>query len=345
MVTRGRYTRDEINSQPDTWKDALTILNGQVKEIQEFTKQNQNHRVLFTGCGSTYYLSCAAAAIFQEITGLLAQGIPASELWLSPSTNFHSADATTLIAVSRSGETSETIKACEMFQSQFKGRIITLVCDPNSSLAKMGLLNLTFPSAMEQSVAQTRAFSTLYLGTVGLSLIWANQIEKLGMLSQLPDSGKKILNRYHSLASLHGKNLKFDRIYFLGSGGRYGLACELNLKMKEMSLTHSEAFHFLEYRHGPKSMVNRNTLVIGLVSAANSKHERAVLKDVHELGAEILSIGENETDVSFNSGLEEVIRNILYLPFGQMLAYERSLSKGFDPDRPEHLDQVVRLLE
>jgi len=114
--------------------------------------------------------------------------------------------------------------------------------------------------------------------------------------------------------------------------------------MKEMSLTHSEAFHFLEFRHGPKSMVNQNTLVVGLVSEANAKYEIAVLEDVRALGAEIIAMGEHNAEVSFNSGLEEVMRNILYLPFGQMLAYERSMAKGFDPDRPEHLDQVVRLI-
>jgi len=113
--------------------------------------------------------------------------------------------------------------------------------------------------------------------------------------------------------------------------------------MKEMSLTHSEAFHFLEFRHGPKAMVNQNTLVVGLVSAKNAAYELAVLEDVRMLGAEIITLGENGLDISFNSGLKEVNSNILYLPFGQMLAYERAIAKGFDPDRPVHLDPVVKL--
>jgi glucosamine--fructose-6-phosphate aminotransferase (isomerizing) len=137
--------------------------------------------------------------------------------------------------------------------------------------------------------------------------------------------------------------MELDRIYFLGSGGRFGLACELNLKMKEMSLTHSEAFHFMEFRHGPKAMVNRNTLIVGLVSETNAKHELAVLKDTQDLGAEIVTMGENNVDISFNSGLEEVFRNILYLPFGQMMAYERSIAKGLDPDHPNNLDSIVKL--
>jgi glucosamine--fructose-6-phosphate aminotransferase (isomerizing) len=113
--------------------------------------------------------------------------------------------------------------------------------------------------------------------------------------------------------------------------------------MKEMSLTHSEAFHFLEFRHGPKAMVNKNTLIVGLVSEINASHEMTVLKDIQDLGAKIITIGENKTDISFNSGLEEVIRNILYLPFGQIMAYERSIAKGLDPDHPNNLASVVKL--
>ena len=207
----------------------------------------------------------------------------------------------------------------------------------------MGSLNLSFPFAMEKSVAQTKAFSTLYLGAVCMSLIWAQRSDELDLLTSLPDCGQRILNNYGLLAAEYGRNLGFDRLYFLGSGGRYGLACELNLKMKEMSLTHSEAFHFLEFRHGPKAMVNQNTLVVGLLSETNAEYELAVLEDMRGLGAQIVSIGETNTDVIFNSGLEEVMRNILYLPFGQSLAYERAMAKGFDPDRPKHLDQVVRL--
>jgi glucosamine--fructose-6-phosphate aminotransferase (isomerizing) len=343
MVTRGEYTREEIFSQPESWTEAIHVLEGRMHEIQDFALREQHSQFIFIGCGSTYYLSCAAAASFQEITGLPARGLPASELWLSPQSVYSSSCPTILIAISRSGETSETIQACELFTSQNNGRLVTLVCNRDSSLAKMGTLNLAFPSGMERSIAQTRAFSTLYMGALGISSVWARQLERFDQMRALPVVGRKILNEYCSFAEKHGRDLALDRIYFLGSGGRYGLACELNLKMKEMSLTHSEAFHFLEFRHGPKAMVTPSTLIVGLVSTTNAGYELAVLDDIGELGAEIITVGESKADVSFNSDLEEVSRNILYLPFGQMLAYERSIAKGFDPDRPMHLDPVVKL--
>jgi glucosamine--fructose-6-phosphate aminotransferase (isomerizing) len=343
MEIRGRFTREEIYSQPDSWINGIEVLKKDIKAIQEFSQHEDYLQVIFTGCGSTYYLSCAASGLFQEMTGVYARGLPASELWLSPKSYYGLAGRTILIALSRSGETTETLKACESFSNKHGGRIMTLVCDPDSPLANLGALNLIFPSGMEKSIAQTRAFSTLYLGVVGLCAIWSGQSSRFDQLKSLPLIGRRILNDYTSIAEHLGKKLELDRIYFLGSGGRYGLACELNLKMKEMSLTHSEAFHFLEFRHGPKAMVNEHTLIVGLVSEINAAHELTVLKDIQDLGANIITIGEKNTDISFNSGLEEVVRNILYLPFGQMMAFERSIAKGLDPDHPNNLDAVVNL--
>lgn len=171
-------------------------------------------------------------------------------------------------------------------------------------------------------------------------------------LSRLPEVGGRILQEYTPLAAELGRDPQLDRFYWLGSGTRHGLACELSLKMKEMSLTHSEPFHFMEFRHGPKSMVTPQALVIGLRSTSNATHETAVLEDVKALGGQVLDLAEESPDafpqgidrnVRLASGLEEAVRNVLYLPVGQLIAFERSLSKGLNPDRPTNLDSVVKL--
>ena len=343
MMTRGEFTREEIFSQPEAWEDAIQALKRQEKAIQEFAQLDGYQQIIFTGCGSTYYLSRAAAAQFQEMTGYAARGLPASELWLSPKLHYLANSRTLLVAISRSGETSETLRACEAFRSNHQGNTITLVCDPGSSLTKFGELNLVFPSGMEQSIAQTRAFSTLFLGAIGMFAIWAGGEFPFDQITSLPQAGRRIIDNYYPMAQNNGRNVDLDRIYFLGSGERFGLACELSLKMKEMCLTHSESFHFMEFRHGPKAMVNAHTLIVGLVSEQNAGYEQAVLADIKSLGADVISIGEDDTDVSFNSGLEEVFRNVLFLPFGQMMAYERAMAKGLDPDHPTNLDAVVKL--
>jgi glucosamine--fructose-6-phosphate aminotransferase (isomerizing) len=192
-------------------------------------------------------------------------------------------------------------------------------------------------------VAQTRAFSTLYLASTALTTLWAGRKDLFSELAKLPEIGRKLLDTCAGLVQPTARREDLDRIYFLGSGARYGLACELSLKMKEMSLSHSEPFHFLEFRHGPMSMVTPGTLLVGLLSEENRAHEQSVLAEIAAKGASLLTMAERDAGLSFSSGLAECLRNVLYLPAGQLLGFERALSKGLDPDRPNNLSAVVRL--
>jgi glucosamine--fructose-6-phosphate aminotransferase (isomerizing) len=341
-MEKGVYTRSEIFSQPAAWSAALDLLAGYRQSILDIDPALRFNQMIYTGCGSTYYLALAAAALTQEMTGLPARAFPASELWLSPRSSYVDGK-TLLIAISRSGETTETLHACEAFLNDQRGNLVTLSGYGEMPLAHMGTLNIVLPSGQEQSVAQTRAFSTLYLSTLALAAIWAGRAGLFDSLARLPEAGTRILENYAPLAAQLGRDASIDRFYLLGSGPRYGLACELSLKMKEMSLSHSEPFHFLEFRHGPISMVSKSALVVGLQSSANAKHEIAVLKDAESLGAQILAMAETGAQVRFDSGLDESFRNVLYLPIGQLIAFERSISKGLDPDHPTHLDAVVKL--
>ncbi|HEX5943735.1 MAG TPA: SIS domain-containing protein, partial [Anaerolineales bacterium] len=162
-------------------------------------------------------------------------------------------------------------------------------------------------------------------------------------MGRLPEVGNWVISHYEMLAKEIGENLGFDRFYFLGSGTRYGLASEVNLKMKEMTLTHSEAFHFLEFRHGPMSMVNQNAVILGLLSDANRSHEAKVLSEMKTLGGTRIGFGEQDAEVQFESGIPESVRGVLYLPVLQLMAFYRAVAKGLNPDRPNHLSAVVQL--
>jgi glucosamine--fructose-6-phosphate aminotransferase (isomerizing) len=248
-----------------------------------------------------------------------------------------------LIAVSRSGETSETLHAVEQFRTDGNGHVLTVSCYGDKPLTQRGDINLVLPSGQEQSIAQTRAFSVLYLATVYLAALWRGDEGLLAEMELLPEVCRALLEQYGESARRWGENLSIERFYFLGSGLRFGLACELSLKMKEMSLSHSEPFHFLEFRHGPQSMVTPDTLMVGLVSSANQASEQAVLDEMRQGGAHILSLGESDVEVAFTSGISEAVRNVLYLPIGQLMAYERAMVRGLDPDHPHNLEAVVRL--
>ena len=183
----------------------------------------------------------------------------------------------------------------------------------------------------------------MYVAVTALCAKMAGREDLVEAMRELPRIGNLVIGNYEAWAKSIGDNLSFDRFYFLGSGVRYGLACEVNLKMKEMTLTHSEPFHFLEFRHGPMSMVNQNAVVVGMLSDANRVHEAKVLSEMETLGGTAASLGESEADVCFESNLPEEVRGVLYLPILQLMAFYRSLAKGLNPDRPNNLTAVVKL--
>ena len=111
-----------------------------------------------------------------------------------------------------------------------------------------------------------------------------------------------------------------------------------------MTLTHSEPFHFMEFRHGPMSMVTSETAIVGLLSEENRAQEKAVLDEMAILGGKILSVAETNADITFESGVLEPGRGVLYLPALQLMAFYRSVAKGLNPDSPNNLSTVVRLV-
>jgi glucosamine--fructose-6-phosphate aminotransferase (isomerizing) len=344
----GSFTREEIYSQPEAWTEALEVLQELSAELRGLAEKGYT-QVVFTGCGSTYYLSIAGAALLQGLAGVPSRGLPASEIWLNPKLYFRPGERALLVAVSRSGETTETLRACATFRQGGYGDLLTFSCYPQRALATAGKVNVVLPSGQEESVAQTRAFSTLYLGTLYLAALWAQRTDVLQALPELARACSQMLAAHAEMVTAVGSDLDLERFYFLGSAYRYGLACEVSLKMKEMTLSHSEPFHFMEFRHGPMSMINSHTLVTGLISQANRLTEAAVLADMHKLGARLLIVGSGLADIpaeykiEFPAALDEIGLLPLYLPLIQLMAFHRSLAKGLNPDLPTNLSPVVFL--
>jgi len=343
MTTPNTYTYEEIISQPKAWAQALEVTLAHKEEITRLWEDHPETRVVFTGCGSTYYLSLAAATLIQELTGRGARGIPAGELFLYPASVYEVNQPLIMIAISRSGTTSETIAAVKRFQQGGHGPVVVITNYGDSPLAKLGDLTIAIPAGQEVSVAQTRSFASMYVAAAAFAAQVAGREDLLKAMAGLPAIGSKLLETSQPLAKTIGSNLNLDRFYFLGSGPRYGLACETNLKMKEMTLTHSEPFHFMEFRHGPMSMVTGTGVVIGMLSTTQRSHEQAVLDHMESLGSNVLSLAESEADVNFDSGIPEAVRNVLYLPPLQLMSYYRAVAKGLNPDKPTHLSAVVEL--
>jgi glucosamine--fructose-6-phosphate aminotransferase (isomerizing) len=341
METKGQFTKEEIFSQVNAWAGAIREVKNKKEELSKFDV-SQFDQIIFTGCGSTYYLSISAARIFQSMTGKICKAVPGGEMLLNPDTVYQG-KKNLLFAISRSGSTSETVKAVENFKEAEGGRVICVTNYPDQPLPALADLVIAITEGQERSVAQTRSFSSMFVAITATALMMSGKEMLLTEMEKLPDIGTSLINKYQEFARKIGENVEFDRFYFLGNGFRFGLASEANLKMKEMTLTHTEPFHFLEFRHGPKSMVTENTCVVGLLSESNREYEQKVLDEMKAIGATIMTIAEKDADISFESGLSQNVQGILYLPLLQIMAFYRSIKKGLDPDNPKNLTTVVYL--
>jgi len=343
MDNAGTKTRREILSQPEVWTTTLDVIHDRSHELKRIWQEQQFDSVVLTGCGSTYYLALTAASILQQRTGLICRGVPASELLLYPQLVYPSSGKTLLIAISRSGETTETLSACRAFLRDDRGTLLTISCYPDQPLATMGALNIVLLDAREESVVQTRAYTSMLLAIIATTAIWADQSEVLQRLEKVPAAGQELMDRYRDTMTTLGRDPEIESFYFLGSGPQYGLACEASLKMKEMSLTLSEPFHFLELRHGPKSIINPAMLVVGFHSLAHQSIEQDVMTEAKALGGKTLALGSSAADITIGHDHDEEVLSLLYLPLIQWLATERAIRKGIDPDHPKNLDTVVKL--
>ena len=344
------YTWQEISSQPKTWRLTANRFNKIKTSLADYLASVKFNQILVIGCGSTYYLSQTVAKLISEYSGIPANSSPSSDLYFFP--HMTAPSGTLLVALSRSGTTTETIWALERFREEIGGPSIVVTCYPDKGIANLADFVLAAPDAQERSIAQTRSFSSMLLLSYGLVSQLADDPEIWEQTEKLPDRMEDIVKDMGVIPQKIGEQLDIDHYVFLGSGPFYGLANEAMLKTKEISLTYSEGYHSLEVRHGPMSMVNDRTLVVGLLSDTGQNEQVNVLEDMKELGAKTLIIAENSSrfsgfipdyQIELNSGLEEWVRGPLYLPILQRIVYHRAITKGLDPDKPTNLEAVVKL--
>ncbi len=338
-MTHGEITLSEINSQPEVWAQALSLFEKKVDESAAFWKQNNFEQVIFTGCGSTYYLGVIGAALLQEATGTPARAYSASELMLFPQINFDRTRKTLLICVSRSGTTRETVEAARLFREYAVGSVAVVTCQSDSPLAQNADLLLAIDAAQEQSRVQTRSFSSMAVIITALAAAWGGQDWQ--SLKALPDVLNTLMASSADLMRQLGEDLSITRFVFLGSGAQYGLATEAMLKMTEMTRVPSVSYHILEFLHGPRYATDVNTLVAGLVSDRIYAEEVKALKGAAFRKARVLALADTDQgaglanfdfQVLIKSGIPEWGRTILYLPPLQLLGFHQAIQRGFNPD-------------
>ena len=349
-MTTGQYTYQEIDSQPEVWDSTLAKMVTESEGLRKQLGGINQAPIVVIGCGSTHYLAMHTASILR-LNGIFAIHAPSSDLVYFPLDQYPR--GFNLLAISRSGTTTETIWAINRYKKEYpNGKVISISCAENTPMAQASHINLIAPSAAERSIAQTRSFSSMVLVSQVLAGLLSGNSEIMKNQQKLPAILRKINEKYKTLVEKLGRDLSIERMFYLGDGPLYGIASEAMLKAKEMSCSWVETYHSLEFRHGPMSLANEKTLIVGLISDSARDAELLVLREMKKLGVRTLAIIESakgidltgiDDVVELNSGIKELDRTALFLPLLQWVAYYRSLEKGLDPDNPVNLSQVVYL--
>jgi glucosamine--fructose-6-phosphate aminotransferase (isomerizing) len=343
-------TLHEILSQPEIWEKILKRVEPEHWQLPpaEHTKST----LLFVGCGTSFYLAQSAAASFVRISGCPGRAIPSSEVFLLASTSIAPSEKLLAVAISRSGTTSETVWAAAFLREQLHLPVIALTCYADSDLAHASNWQMIIPEAQEKSVVMTRSFTSQLLALILASAASAKARDLIDHLSRIPNRGAKLLQDATSTVRMVAEDSSLDHFVFLGQGIFYGAANEAMLKTKEMSLSYSESFHTLEYRHGPMSIAGAHSLITFFLSDAGREHEIRVLADMKKLGARTLVLCGSADErvraqadylIELGGDLPEEARLLLAMPMIQLFAYYRAIAKNLHPDAPRHLSQVVTL--
>ena len=350
----GGHSLAEILSQPQFWGRCLEALEreGSLAEVRQPFRAVREW--LFVGCGSSYYIALSAAAAWSSITGGRARAIPASELLLFPEIVLAGSANIAAVVISRSGRTSEAVRAAQVLEREKNIRVLAVTGTPDQPLEQTATATLPLLPCDEKSTVMTRSFTSMLIGLQYLAACEANNSALLRSFSRLPGLAQKAMNSLHPRVREFVAARQFADYVCLGQGPLYGLACETALKVNEMSVSYAQNFHTLEFRHGPKSIVGPETLVIFLLSEQGYDAECEVLQEVKGLGGTTLAVA-NRVDqraraasdllIEFDFELPELVRLGPHIFAGQLTGLYTGLKKGLDPDHPRHLSRVVVLDE
>jgi glucosamine--fructose-6-phosphate aminotransferase (isomerizing) len=303
---------------------------------------------LFAGCGSSYHLAQAAASTFRILLNVSAQAVAVSEILFWPEPVINAKSDVFPVLISRSGRTSEVLRAAELF-GQRGVKYMALTCDANE-LAQISERTLQLP-VFEHGVVMTASFTSMLLALQYIAADFSEDKSFKDALYSLPLALNELLLKYAGELEQFSR-VPIDDISILGQGPLHPIAQEVALKIMESSSTYTQFFHTLEFRHGPMSIVSEKMMVGALLSETGYRDESAVLLEMKGLGARTLAIAnrispevKQSADLAIELGLSvpEIGRLVIYLVWGQLLGGYLGLRKGLDPDAPQNLSRVVMI--
>jgi len=266
----------------------------------------------------------------------------------------------TILAVSQSGETADTLAAVTASQLR-AATILGLTNAIGSTLTRVSRVYIGQQSGPEIGVAATKTFTSQLSVMAQLALRLAKKRGKVSQdemdfieekLSKLPSTVETIINTQESKMKQIAHKYKDAKVFFfLGRGISTATAYEGRLKLMEIAYVPSIAFPAGESKHGPISLIEPGFPVV-FVCPKDGSH-RTLIGNIMEMkarGASIISVVE-EDDEEIKSlsddyacvpcGIPEILSPIPFIVPLQMLAYFMALDRGYNPDMPRNLAKSV----
>jgi tagatose-6-phosphate ketose/aldose isomerase len=360
------WTAREILQQPQVWREVTRQLAGE-RALGDFLTpllQRAETRIVLTGAGSSGFVGACLAPALARTLRRRVEAIATTDIVSSPGTWLPRQMPTLLVSFARSGNSPESLAAVELADSCVDDcRHLIVTCNPQGALygrARSGTdaRALLLPEATnDRSFAMTSSFTAMLLAAA-LAFRASDGDERRVMTLGAAASG--LLAARTALLQELVKSA-FDRVVFLGSNELKGLAQEAALKMLELTdgKVVATADSPLGFRHGPKTIVSRATLVVVFVS--NDPYTRAYDVDlVYELrrdavAQKVLTLSAaplpapHADDVQL-TGSELAAASDLelclpYAAFAQSLALLRALSLAVRPDNPNTAGTVNRVVQ
>ena len=350
----------EIHEQPGAVRDTLNsmVKDGKIN-LSETGLTEETIRSIeqidIVACGSAWHVGMAAQYVIEDLAGIPVRVELASEFRYR---NIPTNENTLVIIISQSGETADSLAALRVAKE--RGAItLAIVNVIGSTIAREADHVLYTLAGPEIAVATTKAYSAQLIAADVLAIHLACVREKmteeeagslLEELALIPDKITRILDEKERLQWFSSKMANTHDIFFIGRGLDYAISLEGSLKMKEISYIHSEAYAAGELKHGTISLIENNTLVIGVLTQ-QSLYEKTVsnMMECKSRGAFLMGITTNgnfsvEDSVNFTVYIpktdEHFMASLAVVPL-QLLGYYTSVNRGLDVDKPRNLAKSV----
>ena len=331
----------EIMEEPEAAKNALRSV-ADLKTIA--CRLSSKKRIVFVACGTAYYAGLVGKYIMERY-GVPAEAVIASEFRYSTVDTLD--EDTSVIAISQSGETADTIAAIKSAKKKgvYVASIVNVV---GSTMTRISDDVAYIRAGPEIAVCSTKA----YIGQVVSAIFLAIHTAKLkggisdkeytkivGELEGIPDKIQKILDK-NNIKQLAEQYAATQTFFFIGRRQHYPTALEGALKLKEISYVHAEGYPAGELKHGPLALLEEGVVVIAVSSDDELRDKmRSNISEVKSRSATVIEVGERG-DLKIPPSSPPISPILAIVPL-HLFAYYISVLKGIDPDKPRNLAKSV----